>query len=71
MIVIYALPVIKEAISSTYGEVEIISESKIWKDAMMKEMNFLHKNDTWELTKLPKVKKSIGWKCVFAKKKDL
>jgi len=34
-------------------EVEISSESKIWKDVIMEEMNSLHKNDTWELTQLP------------------
>ena len=33
---------------------------------MMKEMNSLHKNDTWELTQLSKEKKAPKW--VFAKK---
>ena len=31
-------------------------------------MSHLHKNDTWELSELPKGKKAIGCKCVFAKK---
>ena len=35
---------------------------------MMEEMNFLHKNDTWELSELPKKKRVIGCKCVFMKK---
>jgi len=47
MIMTYALPVVEEAIPSTYREAEISSESKIWKDAMMEEMSSLHKNDTW------------------------
>ena len=46
MVVTYALSVIEEAISSTYREAEINSESKIWKDAMEEEMSSLYKNDT-------------------------
>ena len=37
MIVTYALPVIEESISSTYREVEISSESEMWKNAMLEE----------------------------------
>ena len=40
----------------------------MWKDAMVEEMSSLHKNDTWELTELPKEKKAIDCKWVFAKK---
>ena len=68
MVVAYALPVVEEAIPSTYREAEISLESKIWKDAMKEEMNSLYKNDTWELTELPKGKKTIGYKWVYAKK---
>ena len=64
----YTLPVVEEAIPSTYREVEISLESKMWKDAMMKEISSLHKNDTWELSELPKGKKAISCKYVFAKK---
>ena len=46
MIVSYALPIVEEAIPSTYGETEISSEFKIWKDVMMEEISSLHKNDT-------------------------
>jgi len=46
MIVAYALLVVEETISSTYREVEIISEPMMWKDAMVKEMSSLYKNDT-------------------------
>ena len=68
MIVVYALSVIGEAIPSTYKEVEISSESKMWKDIMIKEMSSLQKNDTWKLSKLPKEKKAIVCKWAFAKK---
>ena len=43
---IVAFPVIEKAILSTYREVEISSQSKMWKDAMMEEMSSLYKNDT-------------------------
>jgi len=46
MIVAYALPVAEETIPSTYKETEISSESKMWKDVMVEEMNSLYKNDT-------------------------
>ena len=62
MIVAYALSVVEEVIPSTYKKAEISSESKMQKDAMEEEMNSLHKNDTWELSKLPKGKKAIGYK---------
>jgi len=62
MIVVYALPVVEEATPSTYREAKISSESKMWKGAIMKEMSSLQKNDTWELSELPKGKKAIGCK---------
>jgi len=62
MIVAYALPVVEEAIVSIYREAKISSESKMWKDTMKEGMSSLHKNDTWELTELPKEKKAIGYK---------
>jgi len=68
MIVAYTLPVVEEVILYTYREVEISSESKMWKDAMVEEMSSLHKNDTWELIELLKGKKAIGCKWVYAKK---
>ena len=68
MIVAYALLVIEEAILSTYKEAEIDSESKMWKNDIMEEMNSLHKNDIWELSELPKGKKVISCKWAYAKK---
>jgi len=68
MVVAYALPVVEEAIPSTFREAEISTEARMWKEAMNEEMQSLYKNNTWELTKLPKGKKAIGCKWVFAKK---
>ena len=62
MIVAYALPVVEEAIPFTYREAEISLESKMWKYAKIEEMSSLHKNDSWELSELPKGKKAIGCK---------
>jgi len=64
----YALPVIEEVIPPTYRKVEISSESKMLKDTMIKKMNSLRKNNTWELLELPKGKKMIDCKWVFVKK---
>jgi len=47
-IVAYVLLVIEEYITSIYREAEIISESEMWKNAMLEEMKSFHKNDTWE-----------------------
>ena len=70
MVVAYALPVevIEDGVPSTFREAELSSESERWRDAMVEEMDSLHKNDTWKLTKLPNGKKAVGCKWVFAKK---
>jgi hypothetical protein len=39
-----------------------------WKVAMDEEMESLKKNETWKLVKLPKGKRVIGCKWVYAKK---
>ena len=46
MIVAYALPSIEEAIPSINREIEISSESGMWKDAMEEKMKSIYKNDT-------------------------
>jgi len=71
MIVAYALPVIEEAILSTYRKAEISSKFKMWKDAMVEEISTLYKNNTWEVTKLPKGKKTIGYKWYMQRNRDL
>jgi hypothetical protein len=35
------------------GEAVDSTEGKLWKDAMVEEMESLHKNETWDLVKLP------------------
>ena len=42
--VAYALLIIEDTISSTYREVEISSKSRMWKEAMLEEMNSLRRN---------------------------
>ena len=39
MVVAYALPVVEEAISSTFREAEISSEARMWKEAMNEGCN--------------------------------
>ena len=65
--VAYALPVVDD-VPSTFREVAESSENERWKGAMEEEMQSLHKNNTWKLAQLPKGKKAIGCKWVFAKK---
>ena len=59
MIVAYALSIVEEAIPFTYREAKISSEFKMWKDAMMKEMSSLYKNDTWEYQSCPKERRRL------------
>jgi hypothetical protein len=44
------------------------TDGKIWKDAMIEEMESLYKNETWDLVKLPSARNPIGSKWVFKKK---
>jgi len=66
--VAYALPVVDDDVPSTYREAVSYSEVDQWKTAMKEEMQSLQKNETWELAQLPKGKKAIGCKWVYAKK---
>ena len=57
-----------------FGDCEPISfqeaiANKKWKDAMDEEIRAIEKNDTWELTKLPKRHKPIGVKWVYKTKR--
>ena len=49
---------------------EIVSseECKLWKNAMVEEMEALDKNEAWDLVELPDGRKPIGSKWVFKKK---
>ncbi|KAL2248611.1 UNVERIFIED_CONTAM: Retrovirus-related Pol polyprotein from transposon RE1 [Sesamum indicum] len=40
-------------------------KQKEWKDAMLVELKALEKNQTWEITELPKNKRTIGCKWIF------
>ncbi|GJZ58551.1 retrovirus-related pol polyprotein from transposon TNT 1-94 [Tanacetum coccineum] len=44
-------------------------KSKKWRQAMKEEIKSIEKNDTWELTTLPKGQKAIGVKWVYKAKK--
>ena len=66
--VAYALPIADDDVPSTYTEAISNPDGVKWKQAMNEEMQSLHKNRTWELVKLPKGKKAIGCKWVYAKK---
>lgn len=66
--VAYALPVVDDDIPSTYTEAILSPERGSWAGAMEEEMQSLEKNKTWKLTQLPKGKKAIGCKWIFAKK---
>ncbi|KAH9768832.1 Integrase catalytic domain-containing protein [Citrus sinensis] len=68
MVVAYALLVINDDISNTFGEALRSSESDQWKLAMEEEMKSLYQNQTWELVKLLKGKRTIGNKWVYTKK---
>jgi hypothetical protein len=51
---------VKEVVNSIKG--------KLWKDSMVKEMESLQKNETWDLVKLTNLRKLIGSNWVFKKK---
>jgi hypothetical protein len=44
------------------GEEIDSAEEKLWKNTMVKEMKSLHKNETWDLVKLPSGIKHVGRK---------
>jgi hypothetical protein len=54
---------VREEINST--------NRKIWKNAMIEEMESLHKNETWDLVELPNGINLIGGKWVFKKKMNI
>jgi hypothetical protein len=51
---------IREAVNS--------EDSKLWKKAMVEEMDALDKNEAWDKVEFPVGRKSIGRKWLFKKK---
>ena len=69
-LVSYALLTNKEDPSTFEDAIESSGNDKCM-EAMVKEIESLSKNKTWELTELPKGKKPIGCKWVFKKKEAI
>ena len=63
----YALSIVGDDIPSTYRETISNPKSIQWKRAINEEMQFIHKNETWELVTLRKKNKAIGCKWVYVK----
>lgn len=59
---------ITQIINKNYWEVISSDESEKWLAAVMREIQNLERNDTYEITEIPKDRKLIGWKWVFTKK---
>ena len=66
--VAYAFPMVEEGIPQTFLDANSRPDKEKWKKAMDEEMQTLVKNHTWKLTRLPKGKKEIGCKWVYAQK---
>ena len=66
--VAYAFPMVEEGIPQTFLEANSSPDKEKWKKAMDEEMQSLVKNHTWKLARLPKGKKAIGCKWVYAQK---
>jgi len=49
------------------GEADDSTKGKILNDSMVKVMEYLYKNETWDLVKLPSGRKPVGRKWVFKK----
>ena len=66
--VAYAFPVVEEGIPQTFLEENSSLHKEKLKKAMDEEIQSLVKNHTWKLARLPKGKKAIGCKWVYAQK---
>ena len=66
--VAYAFPVVEEDMPQTFLEANSSPDKEKSKKAMDEEMQSLVKNHTWKLARLPKGKKEIGCKWVYAQK---
>jgi hypothetical protein len=45
-----------------------LEDSKLWKKAMVEEMDSLDKNEAWDIVELPTGRKYVGSKWLFKKK---
>lgn len=67
--VAYALTVAQEINGDleprNYAEAISCGESEKWLSAMQEEVDSLHKNNTWDLVKLPKDKRAISCKWIY------
>jgi hypothetical protein len=52
----------------TVGQAVNSDDSKLWKKAMVEEMDALDKNEAWDTVELPAGRKSVGSKWLFKKK---
>jgi hypothetical protein len=52
----------------TVREAVNLEDSKLWKKAMVEEMDSLDKNDAWDIVEFPAGRKSVGSKWLFKKK---
>jgi hypothetical protein len=52
----------------TVREVVNSEDSKLWKKAMVEEMDALDKNEAWDIVELPAGRKLVGRKWLFKKK---
>jgi hypothetical protein len=52
----------------TVREAVNLEDSKLWKKAMVEEMDALDKNEAWDIVELPAGRKSVGSKWLFKKK---
>ena len=64
--VAYAFPVVEEGIPQTFLEANSSPNKEKWKKTLDEEMQSIVKNHTWKLARLPKGKKAIGCKWVYA-----
>jgi hypothetical protein len=52
----------------TVREAVNLEDSKLWKKAMVEEMDALDKNEAWDIVELPTKRKLVGSKSLFKKK---
>eukprot|EP00253_Pinus_taeda_P019065 PITA_19065 len=63
-------PVVRIIVRERRNVKEVVDseDGKLWKEAMVDEMESLHKNEAWDLVEFPAGRKTIGRKWVYKKK---